>query len=49
VDKNIDYYLKAVVEKDHGPLGFGKLESLHWKMNSPGNIELHELVRGITK
>ena len=43
-DSTIDYYLKAAMKKDHGPLGFQKLESLHWKMDGLGNIELHHLL-----
>ena len=44
MDGTIDYYLKAAMKKDHGPLGFQKLESLHWKMDGPGNMELHQLL-----
>jgi hypothetical protein len=44
MDSTIDYYLKAAMKKDHGPLGFQKLESLHWKMDGLGNIELHHLL-----
>ena len=43
IDGTIDYYLRAAMGKDHGPLGFKKLESLHWKMDGLSNMELHQL------
>lgn len=39
VDGIIDYYLQAAIEKDHGPLGFQKLEHLHWKMDGTGKAD----------
>ena len=48
-DGIIDYYLQAAMEKDHGPLGFQKLESMHWKMDGPGNMELHQSPHEKTK
>lgn len=48
-DGIIHYYLQAAIEKGHGPLGFQKLEGLHWKMNGPENMELHQLITTKTK